>query len=130
MPEEEFVELMRERLVQRRVAILARLAEGREEEQREPIAELVGSVPDTGDQSVALERADLRNARMGRDLAELRAVDAALERIAAGDYGICPDCGGEIGEARLRAHPSALRDVRCQGLFEQLYVDRSTAPSL
>jgi len=36
---------------------------------------------------------------------ELRAIDAALERIAKGTYGTCARCGAEISEARLAVLP-------------------------
>lgn len=36
---------------------------------------------------------------------ELRRIEAALERIDAGEYGVCVKCGAEIGEARLDALP-------------------------
>ena len=35
----------------------------------------------------------------------LSAIDRALERIENGTYGICRNCGREIGEARLEALP-------------------------
>lgn len=41
------------------------------------------------------------------------AVDAALERLAAGRYGICDRCGQPIGADRLAARPAALTCVRC-----------------
>lgn len=41
-----------------------------------------------------------------QDLAELRQIDAALDRIVAGTYGICAKCGDEISEARLTALPA------------------------
>ncbi|MDQ6857537.1 MAG: TraR/DksA C4-type zinc finger protein [Chloroflexota bacterium] len=44
---------------------------------------------------------------------ELQEVDAALERIDRGTYGICVDCGGSIPEDRLRALPQAARDTAC-----------------
>ncbi len=34
-------------------------------------------------------------------------IDAALERIDDGTYGLCADCGGSIGEERLLAVPYA-----------------------
>lgn len=37
--------------------------------------------------------------------AEIRMIEAALARIAAGDYGACVRCGAEIGEARLDSLP-------------------------
>jgi RNA polymerase-binding transcription factor DksA len=37
--------------------------------------------------------------------AEILRIDAALERIARGDYGICVKCGAEIAEERLALVP-------------------------
>lgn len=37
--------------------------------------------------------------------AEMRMIDAALDRIAAGDYGVCAKCGGDIGAERLDVLP-------------------------
>jgi RNA polymerase-binding transcription factor DksA len=36
---------------------------------------------------------------------ELRAIDAALDRIGAGTYGTCVTCGQPIAAARLKAVP-------------------------
>lgn len=36
---------------------------------------------------------------------EIRMIEAALGRIADGDYGFCAKCGAEIGEERLNAVP-------------------------
>jgi DnaK suppressor protein len=44
---------------------------------------------------------------------QVAAVDAALERLAAGRYGKCGRCGQPIGEDRLAARPAALTCVRC-----------------
>lgn len=52
------------------------------------------------------------------ETAELGDIDAALERIQAGNYGICTDCGIAIPEARLHAYPSAKRCIDCQSLAE------------
>ena len=41
-------------------------------------------------------------------------ITSALARLAAGDYGICPDCDEEIQEKRLRALPFAIRCLPCQ----------------
>lgn len=40
-------------------------------------------------------------------------VDAALERVAAGTYGVCVVCGRAIPAARLEARPFATRCVDC-----------------
>ncbi len=38
----------------------------------------------------------------------------ALERIDAGSYGTCDNCGGPIGKARLQAFPRATLCVTCK----------------
>ena len=40
-------------------------------------------------------------------------VEAALERRAAGGYGVCEVCGGSIPAERLAARPSARTCVAC-----------------
>lgn len=49
-----------------------------------------------------------------RDLAELRVVGAALQRLDDGRYGLCVDCDEPIDAARLRAQPAAMRCFACQ----------------
>lgn len=44
---------------------------------------------------------------------DIAAVDAALERIRTGTYGICVRCGEPIGVDRLRARPTAELCIRC-----------------
>ena len=36
---------------------------------------------------------------------ELRMIDAALARVASGDYGACAKCGADIAQARLDVLP-------------------------
>jgi len=40
-------------------------------------------------------------------------IDAALERIDAGTYGVCTNCGRQIGEDRLEALPWATLCIDC-----------------
>jgi DnaK suppressor protein len=61
---------------------------------------------------------DLAFALDERESAELVAIDAALQRIADGSYGLCLDCGVAIATARLHANPTAMRCVDCQGKLE------------
>lgn len=46
-------------------------------------------------------------------LAEIRMIQAALERIANGTFGTCVACGDDIAEERLEAVPHASRCRRC-----------------
>lgn len=52
------------------------------------------------------------------ETAELGDIDAALDRIRAGTYGCCTDCGVIIPPARLNAYPTAKRCIDCQTLIE------------
>lgn len=44
----------------------------------------------------------------------LRLIDEALARVDNGTYGICADCGDEIGLERLKVLPFAVRCVDCE----------------
>jgi RNA polymerase-binding protein DksA len=48
--------------------------------------------------------------------ADLRAVDAALSRIADGTFGVCERCGRPIGIDRLNARPTAELCIDCARL--------------
>jgi DnaK suppressor protein len=44
----------------------------------------------------------------------LKLIDAALGRLAAGDFGACLACGEAISDLRLNAIPWAQYCIRCQ----------------
>jgi RNA polymerase-binding protein DksA len=50
----------------------------------------------------------------------LQDIEDALERIAAGSYGTCEDCGEPISEKRLRAIPYTAVCVPCEEKREAL----------
>jgi DnaK suppressor protein len=54
----------------------------------------------------------LRRHRMGRR--KLKLIDAALERLDRGEFGICEECGEAIPLKRLEAIPWAACCVPCQ----------------
>jgi DnaK suppressor protein len=43
----------------------------------------------------------------------LREIQAALERVGSGTYGVCERCGSPIPEGRLEARPTARTCVGC-----------------
>ena len=61
---------------------------------------------------------DLEFALNEHELAELAAIDAALERLQQGTYGQCTDCDATIAEARLHVSPEAARCIHCQEIAE------------
>lgn len=105
----------------RRGALIAELREDAARTREQPYSEHAGPAPDTGDESVATLIADLEQADMTRDLDEFRALEAARDRLAQGDYGVCIDCGNDIGYERLKAFPAALRCIQCQERHEKTY---------
>ena len=54
-----------------------------------------------------------------RDKEKLLAIDEALEKLREGTYGICEECGDEIGPGRLKAMPLARLCVPCQSRLEK-----------
>lgn len=76
---------------------------------------------DVGDESVADALADLNVARLDRQIQQMRDIDAAFQRIKDGTYGVCVDCGNDIGFSRLKAYPTAMRCIVCQEKHEREY---------
>ena len=105
----------------RRTALAAELREDVERVRKDSFEDLAGAAPDRGDESVATLIADLDHADVGRDLTELRGLEAARTRITDGSYGVCASCGADIGFERLRASPAAVRCVDCQRQHEKTY---------
>jgi DnaK suppressor protein len=54
------------------------------------------------------------------DLQDILAqVNAALERMDEGTYGVCGNCGRRIAEERLEAFPYVALCIECQSRFER-----------
>jgi DnaK suppressor protein len=72
------------------------------------------------DAASVVELALLRQAApLQRELGTLRALDHALQRLAAGSYGKCVDCGKPIEAARLEAFPTTYWCTACKRVFER-----------
>ena len=88
-------------------------------------AEIVGDladIEDSLDETPPKDWEDRASERQGDEvlealgnveLDELRKIDAALQRIEDGAYGICPKCGETISDERLVAVPEAALCRRC-----------------
>lgn len=84
--------------------------------------DLLNSEPgDTGDESMANALADFNVAILDRHVKELRDIEAAFQRIRDGEYGVCMDCGNDVGFPRLQAYPTAKRCIVCQEKRERQY---------
>lgn len=61
----------------------------------------------------ALQAQAMARATHARRDIERRRLKAALERIDAGEFGWCEDCGEAIAEARLALDPGLVRCISC-----------------
>lgn len=50
-------------------------------------------------------------------------VDSALKAVSEGRYGICQNCGKEIGRERMEANPLAIECIDCRERQEELRYD-------
>ena len=60
----------------------------------------------------------------GRMQQRRRQVEEALRRLDLGGYGLCEECGDDIGAARLMANPVATLCVHCQAEQERAALRR------
>jgi DnaK suppressor protein len=68
---------------------------------------------DEGDMAARNFAKDLAVATIERERRELAEIEAALRRMASGDYGLCEICENPIKEARLQALPWARLCIQC-----------------
>ena len=81
------------------------------------------------DPELAAERLDQKDHLVGRDIEEIRDIEAAYKRIQGGTFGLCSDCDADIDYPRLTAYPTAKRCVRCQTQHEKTFA-KDNRPSL
>lgn len=114
----------RELLLARRQALIDEIHEDLRKTDEHRAALFADGVRDLIDESVVDLLVDLDLADTDRDLEELRDVEAALARVSAGTYGLCPQCHQPIPAARLRASPTAERCQPCQALHEKTFAHK------
>jgi DnaK suppressor protein len=117
---------LRRGLLDRQDVLTQEVKEKRERTAEEGNEDAAGGVGDAGDESVTRMITDLDLAEAGRDMEELQQIEAALRRMDEGTYGICEECGQEIGYKRLEAQPTATRCIACQVQHEKTYAHKST----
>ena len=81
--------------------------------------ETAGNTDDPEQSPFVNVEAGLVNAAVQREMAELRAIALARQRMENGLYGECMECGYGIPLERLRAQPIAQRCAPCQGWHEK-----------
>lgn len=67
----------------------------------------------------AMQQQAMAQANERQRAAELARIEAALVRLAEGEYGYCLECDEEIAPKRLEVDPSATLCIRCAGSRER-----------
>lgn len=69
--------------------------------------------PDSSERAVQMEDDDSLEAQARLVTREIASIQRALDRIEAGEYGYCVQCGEEIRDGRLDARPEAALCINC-----------------
>ena len=106
------------RLIERRRALVAQRQQHLGGQSRaEHAHEVLQQDGDDAPQRAADREVDLM--LTDQEEVELGAIDAALERLADGRYGLCEDCGEGIPLQRLELAPQVQHCVGCQSVRER-----------
>ncbi|MDN4060502.1 TraR/DksA family transcriptional regulator [Massilia sp. YIM B02769] len=62
---------------------------------------------------------DLALEAAGNHAAQIQVLRHALAKFEDGSYGLCEECGNDIGYSRLQARPEARLCIACQTRFEK-----------
>lgn len=113
---QEFINGMKEKLITERNEIMESIAEHN--------ADFKKILEETSGKDSIDEAADVIDLKMlesmeMKGLQQLELIDAALNRIEAGKYGLCMKCGTQIPEGRLEAIPTAVLCVDCKSAAER-----------
>ena len=82
-------------------------------------ADGTGVSSEQADEASALAEYDRNQAMLDNDRALEHQIEAALQRLDGGTYGVCERCGKPINPRRLEALPYATLCVDCQAIVER-----------
>ena len=105
----------RKQLLAKREDVLGRVKSARTSELEANDAD----APDLGDRALSNVTLDLSYQLSSSERDLVKRIDAAIDRIDAGDYGVCVHCGKKVQMARLEAVPWARHCVDCQELQDR-----------
>lgn len=111
--------LLKSILEQRRAALGSRAgaAADRPAATRELAVQEVETSP--ADKATVRLLNDLAQEAAGHNAAQLLTVKRALAKFEDGTYGMCEECGNDIGFSRLQARPEARLCIACQTRAEK-----------
>ncbi len=77
------------------------------------------SFPDPTDRATQESDRNFELRIRDRERKLINKIKDALDRIESDEFGICDDCGEEIGEARLKARPVTTQCIDCKMVAEE-----------
>ena len=111
MPADSYADV-KERLEQKKEELTVRLNRITENLRR-------GYHPDSKERAKELEDSEVVDALGNEARVELGKISAALQRMKAGEFGLCIECGAEIDRGRIDAYPYARHCIDCARLEEE-----------
>jgi DnaK suppressor protein len=109
-------DFIRRVLDQNRDLELARIRQLRREQSSD---EALAGPGDEAEVAHAMVNTEMQASMVERYRERLRAIDEAERRLDQGRFGICEECGEDIGRERLKMLPSTLVCVDCQRARER-----------
>lgn len=109
----EQLELFRAQLLQKKQEILTDAGKTMSE-----MTDQTTNVPDPNDRATLESGRSFELRIRDRERKLVAKIDEAIARIEDGTYGICEDCGEEIGMKRLEARPVTTLCIDCKTLQE------------
>ena len=111
--DKEQLELFRTQLLQKKQEIMTDAGKTMTE-----MTDQTTNVPDPNDRATLESGRSFELRIRDRERKLLSKIDEAIARIEDGSYGICEDCGEEIGLKRLEARPVTTLCIDCKTLQE------------
>jgi len=111
----------REAVIQRIKQDLLNQRESLLKEAEETLSSLPSELnfPDMGDQATAEADRNFMLRLRDRERMLLKKIEETIERIENGPYGVCEECGNEIGIKRLEARPVTTLCIDCKTRQEE-----------
>ena len=110
--------LLESKLREQQAELRAEVQEDRAKSESERDRRSAREVQDRGDEANTDQWRETNAAMIDHHVDEISGIQAALSRVESGTYGLCVDCGEQIGFQRLQAYPSANRCLACQSKAE------------
>ena len=101
-------------LLEEKAALLVDIRERTDKKDK-----IYSDIGDAIDSSVEEQERELDLLLQDRDLARLKGIESALQKMDSDDFGYCEECGESISKKRLLAVPLTRMCINCQSNEER-----------